>query len=166
MSLLTPDFGLLFWMVIIFVAVFVVLARYGFPVILSMVNERNNYIHNSMIAAQEANSRLTNIHKEADEIIADAHRQQGKIVLDATASAQQIINTAKQKAIIEGQKELELARKQIEAERDNALKEVRSAVVALSVEIAEKVLHSSLSNKHEHNQLINKVLDEMDSPNS
>ena len=40
MSLLTPDSGLLFWMVIVFGIVFVILAKYGFPVITRMVDER------------------------------------------------------------------------------------------------------------------------------
>ena len=44
MSLLTPDSGLLFWMVIVFGIVFVILAKYGFPVITRMVDERKQYI--------------------------------------------------------------------------------------------------------------------------
>ena len=40
MSLLLPDSGLLFWMLLSFGVVFVVLAKYGFPVITKMVEER------------------------------------------------------------------------------------------------------------------------------
>ena len=48
MSLLTPDSGLLFWMVIVFGIVFVILAKYGFPVITRMVDERKKYIEKSL----------------------------------------------------------------------------------------------------------------------
>ena len=41
MSLLLPDSGLLFWMLLSFGVVFVVLAKYGFPVITKMVEELN-----------------------------------------------------------------------------------------------------------------------------
>ena len=50
MSLLTPDSGLLFWMVIVFGIVFVILAKYGFPVITRMVDERKQYIDKSLLA--------------------------------------------------------------------------------------------------------------------
>ena len=44
MSLLTPDFGLLFWMLLSFLIVFGLLTKSGFPVITRMVNKRREYI--------------------------------------------------------------------------------------------------------------------------
>ena len=44
MSLLLPDAGLLFWMLISFGVVFIILAKWGFPVIVKMVNERKEFI--------------------------------------------------------------------------------------------------------------------------
>ncbi|HEY5570028.1 MAG TPA: ATP synthase F0 subunit B, partial [Bacteroidales bacterium] len=48
MSFLKPESGLLFWMVLSFGGVFFVLAKYAFPVILKMVEERKAYIDNSL----------------------------------------------------------------------------------------------------------------------
>ena len=45
MSLLTPDSGLLFWMIVSFGIVFVILSKYGFPVIIKangLVNTPKN----------------------------------------------------------------------------------------------------------------------------
>ena len=39
-SILTPDLGLLFWMLLAFLVVFGVLAKFGFPAIINMVDER------------------------------------------------------------------------------------------------------------------------------
>ena len=58
MSLLMPDTGLLFWMLLAFLVVFFVLAKFGFPIITRMVNERKTYIDHSLIAAKEANEQL------------------------------------------------------------------------------------------------------------
>ena len=58
MSLLVPDSGLLFWMLLSFGIVFFVLAKYGFPVIVKMVNERKEYIDRSLVVAKEANEQL------------------------------------------------------------------------------------------------------------
>ena len=57
MSLLVPDSGLLFWMLLSFGIVFFVLAKYGFPVIIKMVNERKEYIDRSLVVAKEANEQ-------------------------------------------------------------------------------------------------------------
>ena len=64
MGLLTPDPGLIFWMIIIFGVVFFLLAKYGFPVIIQMVDDRKAYIDNSLKAAREANEKLA---EEEDE---------------------------------------------------------------------------------------------------
>ena len=48
MGLLTPDPGLLFWMVVVFGIVFFLLAKFGFPVIIKMVDDRKAYIDNSL----------------------------------------------------------------------------------------------------------------------
>ena len=44
MSLLLPDSGLLFWMTLVFLVVFFILWKWGFPSIIKMVNERKEYI--------------------------------------------------------------------------------------------------------------------------
>ena len=58
MSLLTPDSGLLFWMIVSFGIVFVILSKYGFPVIIKAVEQRKAYIDNSLETARQANEQL------------------------------------------------------------------------------------------------------------
>ena len=67
-SFLTPDFGLLFWMLIAFLVVFGILAKFGFPIIINMVEERKKYIDESLQSAREANEKLANI--KAEKILA------------------------------------------------------------------------------------------------
>ena len=55
MNLLLPESGLLFWMLLSFGIVFFILAKFGFPVITKMVDERKNYIQDSLDAAHKAN---------------------------------------------------------------------------------------------------------------
>lgn len=75
MSLLVPDSGLLFWMLLSFGIVFFVLAKYGFPVIVKMVNERKEYIDRSLVVAKEANEQLANLKAEGETIMAKAHEE-------------------------------------------------------------------------------------------
>ena len=68
-SILTPDFGLLFWMFLAFLVVFGVLATFGFPAIIKMVEGRKQYIADSLRKAHEASERLDNIKQEGDAIL-------------------------------------------------------------------------------------------------
>ena len=69
MSLLTPDTGLLFWMCLSFGIAFIILAKYGFPVITKMVEERRAFIQKSLEDADTAKAMLENIKSESDAII-------------------------------------------------------------------------------------------------
>lgn len=63
MSLLTPDSGLLFWMILSFGIVLVILSKYGFPVIIKAIEERKAFIEKSMENARKANEQLSDIQK-------------------------------------------------------------------------------------------------------
>ena len=102
MSLLVPDSGLLFWMLLSFGIVFFVLAKYGFPVIVKMVNERKEYIDRSLVVAKEANEQLANLKAEGETIMAKAHEEQARILNEAAATRDRIIKEAKEQARIEG----------------------------------------------------------------
>ena len=82
-AILTPDFGLFFWMLIAFLVVFVLLAKFGFPVITGMVEERKNYIDESLRKAHEAQERLANIEKEGESILQEAREKQAQILKEA-----------------------------------------------------------------------------------
>ena len=55
MDLLIPDSGLLFWMTVVFLIVFVILRKAGFGAIVKMVTERKAFIDESLKKAHEAN---------------------------------------------------------------------------------------------------------------
>ena len=83
MSLLTPDSGLLFWMIVSFGIVFVILSKYGFPVIIKAVEQRKAYIDNSLETARQANEQLANIQAEGARILAEAKEKQNAILKEA-----------------------------------------------------------------------------------
>ena len=160
-SILTPDVGLLVWMLLAFLVVFLILAKFGFPVITKMVEDRKNFIEESLRNAHEANQKLANIQSEGEAILKDAREQQAAILKDAMATRDNIIKEARNKAQLEGAKLVEEAKAQILVEKENALRDIRSTVAELSVEIAEKVMRNKLKGAGEHVQLIERMLDEM-----
>lgn len=160
-SILTPDVGLLVWMLLAFLVVFLILTKFGFPVITKMVEDRKNFIEESLRNAHEANQKLANIQSEGEAILKDAREQQAAILKDAMATRDNIIKEARNKAQVEGAKLVEESKAQILVEKENALRDIRSTVAELSVEIAEKVMRNKLKGEGEQEQLIERMLDEM-----
>ena len=158
-SILTPDLGLLFWMLLAFLVVFVVLAIYGFPAIINMVEKRKQYIDESLSKAHEASERLENIRQEGEAMLQEAREQQAKIMQEAADTRDAIVEKAQEKAREEGARLLAEARQQIESEKQNAIRDIRAQVAVLSVQIAEKVLREKLSDDSQQMQLIDKLLD-------
>ncbi len=161
MGLLLPDTGLLFWMVLAFGIVFAILAKYGFPVITRMVEDRKLYIDNSLKAANEANTALAEIKANSEKMLAEAREQQVRILNEAAATRDKIVADARQEAQIQAKKQLDEARAQIRAEKEEAIRQVRREIATLSVDIAEKITRNGLTNDASQMALIDRLLDEV-----
>ena len=161
MSLITPDFGLLFWMTIVFLVVLFILWKYGFPVITKMVKERKAFIDESLRKAQEANEKLANIQAESESILQQTREQQAKILKEANATRNAIVEQAQTKAKEEGARILNEAKAAIETDKQNAIREIRGQVATLSIQIAEKVLRQNLGDEQKQMELIDRMLDEV-----
>ena len=160
-AILAPDLGLLFWMLLAFLVVFGILAKYGFPAITNMVDERSRYIDESLRKAHEAQERLANIEKEGESILQEAREKQAQILKEAAETRDAIVEQAQQKARSEGARLLDEARTAIEQEKKAAIADIRQQVATLSVDIAEKVLRKNLKDDKSQMDLIDRMLDEV-----
>jgi F-type H+-transporting ATPase subunit b len=161
MDLLIPSTGLLFWMTITFLVVLGLLWKFGFPVIIKMVNERKKYIDESLEKAHDANQKLANIKVEGEKLLQDAREKQAQILKEAVATRDAIVSQAQDKAKAEGAKILSEAKAEIETEKQNAIRDIRSQVAELSVMIAGKVLRQDLSDNKQQMDMIDRLLDEV-----
>ena len=160
MSLITPDFGLLFWMTLIFGIVFFILAKFGFPVLTDMVRKRQERIEKSLEDAREIEARMATWKVEQAKMVEDTRKQQALILKEATETKAQIVADAKAQAKAEADKLLAEAKTQIAAEKESALRDVRKEIALLSVRVAEKVLRNELSEEGSQRALIDKLVDE------
>ncbi len=160
MSLLMPDSGLLFWMLVIFLIVLAVLAKWGFPVITSMVDKRRKYIDESLRLAKKADEKMGSLLKEQARIISEAREEQNRILKEAADARANIIRQAQEQARDEAAKIVAEARTRIEAEKESAISQIRSQVALLSVNVAEKVIRKKLSSDREQEELIEKMVEE------
>ena len=160
MSLVTPDFGLLFWMVVIFGIVFFLLAKFGFPVITKAVQTRSDHIADSLKAADEAQARLAGMAQEQAKMIEETRLEQSRILKEASESRERIIAQAKEEAAAEAAKMLEHAKVEIAAERESAIRDIRRQVAMISVEVAEKIVRKDLDEGDGQLALLDRLVDE------
>ena len=160
MSLLLPDAGLLFWMLLAFGVVFFVLYKWGFPVITSMIDARKRYIDDALNDAKEAKAKLAGIEEECNGLINEARENQARILREAVVAKEQIISDARDKAAAETEMMISEAKKQIERERDEALNSIRTEVAKLSIAIAEKIVRKELDGSDSQQRYIDELIDE------
>ena len=160
MSLVTPDFGLLFWMVIIFGVVFFLLAKFGFPIITGMVDKRNETIGKSLQEAKEIEVKMKEMTLEHERMLEEARSEQRSILAEASAARKEIVGKAREEAREEADKIVSEAREQIAREKETALSDVRREVAILSVSIAEKILRKDLSDPAAQEEYISRLIDE------
>ena len=160
MNLVTPEFGLLFWMVVIFGLVFFLLAKFGFPIITDMVDKRSAKIAQSLKDADEIEARMAAWKTEHAQMLEETRRQQSAMLREATETKARIVADAKEAAKAEADKILSEAKLQIAAEKESALRDVRKEVALLSVQVAEKVLRHELQDEGNDRAFIDKLVDE------
>ena len=160
MNLITPEFGLLFWMVVIFGIVFFLLAKFGFPVITDMVDKRSAKIAQSLREADEIQVRMAAWKVEQKQMLEEARKEQAAILREASETKEKIVADAQAQARAEADRILSEAKIQIEAEKESALRDVRREVALLSVRVAEKVLRHELSDEGNQKVFIDELVDE------
>lgn len=160
MNLVTPDFGLLFWMVVIFGLVFFLLAKFGFPMITYMVDKRNAKIAQSLKDADEIQARMEAWTQEQARMLEQTHKEQLSILREAREMKAKMVSDAQKQAREEAEKILAQARTEIAAEKESALRDIRKEMGLLSVQVAEKVLRRELSDIGSQRAFIDTLVDE------
>ena len=160
MSLLLPDAGLLFWMLLAFGVVFFVLYKYGFPIITSMIDARKQYIDEALKGAKEANEKIADIERQCNRLVEEARQKQVESLREATAAREQIIREAREKADAETEKIIAAAKREIERQREDALNAVREDAAKVAIAVAEKVLRRELTGEQRQQQYIDSLVDE------
>jgi len=160
MDLVTPQIGLLFWTVLIFLILVFLLAKFAWKPILNMVEERTKNIEDALNSAENAKKEMAGLKAENEQIMKEARAERDKIVREAREMKDKIIEESKETAKAEADKILAQARKLIDDEKRAAMNELKDQVASLSIEIAEKILTKELSDKKKQAELIDDILNQ------
>ena len=127
-----------------FGVIFVVLWRWGFPVILKTLSERQRVIQEGVENAQRAKRELEEATDRAEQILLEARRQAQETIGNATKAAEAEANRIQEEARARAEEiaKQEIARIQQEAARARA--DLIRLVVNLSINAASKVIGKSI----------------------
>ncbi|MEZ3590918.1 MAG: F0F1 ATP synthase subunit B [Muribaculaceae bacterium] len=165
MELFTPDFGLIFWMFVVFAVLFFVLAKFAWPAIMKGIDDRADLIDKGVEYAQDAKAQLDNARQEADKYIADARRRQAEMLREADRMKTQIIDEAREAAAVEARKVMDAAKLSIEQSRKEAELQFRNEVSTFALDIATKVVRNQMADQKAQTKLVNTLLDEIEKKN-
>mgnify|MGYP001766910520 CR=1 FL=1 len=161
MGLVTPNPGTIFWMLIIFSIALFILRKFAWKPILNALKDREQSISSALNSAEEAKKEVANLKADNERIIIEAKQEKNIILKEAREMKDKIVAEAREKAAAEAAKSVELAKQQIQAEKDAAINDLKKQVAELSVMIAEKVIRKELNNKTEQEKMVNGLVDEI-----
>lgn len=165
MELFTPDFGLIFWMFVAFGVLFLILWKFAWPVILKSVDSRADLIDKGVEYARNAKEQLDHAQQSADELIKSAQRRQADMLREADRLKSQIVDEARTAAQAEAQKVMDAAQASIVQQQKEAEEALRGSVGAIALDIAQKVVQQRLADDKAQQQLVDKLLTEIESKN-
>ncbi len=157
MQLVTPDIGLLFWMLVSFLIVFFLLKKFAWKPILSMLHNREETIEKALQSAEKAKEEMQRLQADNEKILDEARMEREKIFRDAQSMRERIVAEAREQAKKEKDRILDETRLAIQSEKAAAIKEIRETTADLSVKIAEKLLRHELSNDQQQKELIDQL---------
>ncbi len=148
-------------MFVAFILLFLVLAKWGWPVIIKMMDKRASTIDEGVENARQAKEQLDNARAEADRYMKEVMAKQQEMLRDAQKMKTEIIEQARNEAAKVAQGEMDAAKVSIEQARKQAESQIRDEVSRFSIEIAEKMMRSQLKDTKAQTELVNKMLDDI-----
>lgn len=161
MGLVLPEYGTIFWMVVVFSIVFFVLKKFAWKPILKMLNKREDFINQALKSAEKAKEEMASLQTEHEQMLQDARVERDKLMGEARVIREQMIEKAREEAAHEASKLVEQSRKLIEGEKMAAISEIQQHMAVLSVDIAEKILRKELKDRRQQETLIREQLQDL-----
>jgi F-type H+-transporting ATPase subunit b len=159
--LITPNVGLMVWVLVVFFLSFFVLRKWVYPSIITALDARAKTIEDSIDAAQHTREAADQMLAEYQERLKDARGQADEIIARARKAADVHEHDAQEQARVNRERMLEQTRRDIEAETRRAIQEIRREVADLTVMATEKLTRKVLT-EDDQRRLIDEAMAELD----
>jgi F-type H+-transporting ATPase subunit b len=157
MNFTSPE-SLIFWTTTVFIIFFILLRKFAWKPILGAVKSREDSINTALASAESARREMQDLAATNERILQEARMERDAMLKEAREMREKMIADSKADAQAEGVRMIEQAKAAIQAEKNAAMSELKAQVSTLSLNIAEKLLKTELSNKDSQKQLVEKML--------
>ncbi|MBA3644556.1 MAG: F0F1 ATP synthase subunit B [Gemmatimonadaceae bacterium] len=146
-NLLSPNGGLMFWTLIVFLILFFVLGKFVFPKITAAVEAREKALEDAIEGAKRDREEAAKYLDEQRAAIETARNDAQKILAEGRSTGEKLRTEMMEETRVQQQDMLDRARREIEAERNRAIAEMRREAVDLAIAGASRVIEKNLDQK-------------------
>ena len=143
-SLLSPNGGLMVWTLVIFVLLWIILSKFAFKPITKAVEDRERALQEAIDAAQRDREAASQLLNEQRVQLGGARDEAQRIIAEGRLVGEQLRAKMLEETHTEQQALLERARREIAAERDRAIADLRREAIDLAISGASKVIEKNL----------------------
>jgi F-type H+-transporting ATPase subunit b len=146
-GILTPRGGLMVWTVVIFGLLYLVLRRYAFPVITEAVRAREKALEDAIEGARRDRDEAARLLAEQRQQIEAARTEAQRFIAEGRAAGEKLRADMLAQTQQQQQELLERARRDIGAEKERAIADLRREAVDLAIAGAGKVIEKNLDDQ-------------------
>lgn len=139
-----PDMIEFIPMLIAFIVLWIILAKFGWPIFNNMLDKRETTIREALQKSEEAQIESERVLQEYKHQLADAKAQAAKIIADARSSADMVKKDITKKAQQEAADIIAKAKEAIEAEKKQALVDLQMSMADNAVDLATRLVSEGI----------------------
>lgn len=143
--LVQPDPGLFIWTILTFLVLLGLLTKYAWKPLIAALDKRQATIAQAIEDARLAREAVERAKQDSAQVLNKARLDAEAIVTRAQSDATAFHEDMRQKAMADAQAIVQRAEKEIELEKNRAIKDIRRETVDLSLAIATKLIHRNLT---------------------
>lgn len=153
--------GLMIWTLVCFAITFFVLKRFAFGPIQRIIDERRKRIREALEEAERTRAEARELLEEHRQLRARSRGEAEEILTEARRVADAMAERVREETEADRRRRLEDTKRQIAAETERALEQIRNEVAELALVAAEKVTRKSLD-RDDQRRLIDEAIRELD----
>ena len=137
---LSFDPGLFMWTIVTFLIVLFILKWKAWGPLMNALDKRAEEIKNALSVAGRAKEDAEKASQDYEKLVQKAHSEAQQIIADSKVAGERVKNDVESAAKEKAEEMIGKAKAQIEAESQKAIQEIKSSIVELSIEAAEKII--------------------------
>ena len=160
-GLLDMNTGLMFWTLLIFIALMLILSKYAFGPITAAVEAREAALEEAINAAKLDREQAAKLLEQQRQQIEAARNDAQRLIADGRVAGEKLKSEMLEETRAQQQELLDRARREIQAEKERAIADLRTEAVDLAIAGASRVIEKNLDDRA-NRQLIESFLASLD----